>query len=224
MTDKGSTPGKVLSQREVAVFFFPLLLNVQMMTVSHTLINAALARQKEFIIALAAYSVAWSIQQFFGSTNYQNHLLAVAVVHGKRSFYNALGYVLIQGVTVSALVAFIAFGPAGPVVLNRFMGLEGEVSSQALATLGIIFINPLFVGVRAFFQGIVIRARRNILVTTATVVRILSLIIFLLLFSPRMSGAPLGAAALLGCVIVETMLMSWFAFQCGLPEDGKCFW
>ena len=70
MTDTSSTQGKVLSQREIAVFFFPLLLNVQMMTVSHTLINAALARQKEFIVALAAYSVAWSIQQFFGSTNY----------------------------------------------------------------------------------------------------------------------------------------------------------
>jgi hypothetical protein len=221
MTDKDSTPGKVLSQREVAAFFFPLLLNVQMMTVSHTLINAALARQREFIIALAAYSVAWSIQQFFGSTNYQNHLLAVAVVHGKRSFYNALVYVLIQGITVSALVAFIAFGPAGPAVLNGLMGLEGEVSSQALATLGIIFINPLFVGVRAFFQGIVIRARRNILVTTATVVRIFSLVIFLLILAPRMSGAPLGAAALLGCVIVETILMAFFAWRCGLPEDGK---
>ncbi len=132
MTDTSSTQGKVLSQREIAVFFFPLLLNVQMMTVSHTLINAALARQKEFIVALAAYSVAWSIQQFFGSTNYQNHLLVVAVVHGKRSFYNALGYVLIQGITVSSLVALIA-----PKRINFLLIGKSHISRAVVLLIGL---------------------------------------------------------------------------------------
>ena len=42
-----------LTMREVGWFFFPLLLNVQMMSISHSVINAALARAAEAVTALA---------------------------------------------------------------------------------------------------------------------------------------------------------------------------
>ena len=38
------TQGK-LTLKEASLFFFPLLLNVQLMSVSHSVINAGLARQ-----------------------------------------------------------------------------------------------------------------------------------------------------------------------------------
>ena len=42
----------------ITLFFFPLLLNVQLMSVSHSIINAALARRDDFVTALASFSVA----------------------------------------------------------------------------------------------------------------------------------------------------------------------
>jgi hypothetical protein len=45
--------------REVGWFFFPLLLNVQMMSISHSVINAALARMTDAVAALAAFSGRW---------------------------------------------------------------------------------------------------------------------------------------------------------------------
>ena len=41
-----------LTMREVGWFFFPLLLNVQMMSISHSVINAALARMADAVAAL----------------------------------------------------------------------------------------------------------------------------------------------------------------------------
>jgi hypothetical protein len=46
-----------LSQREIALFFFPLLLNVQLMSLSHSLINAALARLAQPVLTLAGFSI-----------------------------------------------------------------------------------------------------------------------------------------------------------------------
>ncbi len=43
-----------LTMPEVAWFFFPLLLNMQMMSISHSIINAGLARVTDAIIALAS--------------------------------------------------------------------------------------------------------------------------------------------------------------------------
>jgi len=53
-----------LTYRVTALFFFPLLLNVQFMSVSHSIINAGLARLDGAITALAAFSVAMVLENF----------------------------------------------------------------------------------------------------------------------------------------------------------------
>jgi hypothetical protein len=70
-TDATAPP--LLTQREIAIFFLPMLLNVQLMSVSHSIINAFLARSAEQIVALAAFSVAMVIHIFLASPSYQNH-------------------------------------------------------------------------------------------------------------------------------------------------------
>ena len=74
-----------LGQKEIALFFFPLLLNVQLMSVSHSVINAFLARQHDFVTALAGFSVAMVLHLFFASPSYQNHTVTIAMVRGRRS-------------------------------------------------------------------------------------------------------------------------------------------
>ena len=66
-----------LRLRDISLFFFPLLLNVQLMSVSHTVINAALAREQDYVAALAAFATAMVIHLFFASPSYQNHTVIV---------------------------------------------------------------------------------------------------------------------------------------------------
>ncbi|MBE0596857.1 MAG: hypothetical protein IH614_06295 [Desulfuromonadales bacterium] len=209
-----------LSQREIALFFFPLLLNVQLMSVSHSVINGALARQEDFVNALAAFSVAMVLHLFFASPSYQNHTVTIAIVRGRRSLRGTIIFIVLVALYVSAMLALVAFTPVGDFILRRLLGVSAEIAAQARGVLGVFVILPFFTGFRGLFQGLLIQARRTALVSFATLVRIGALLLFLLLLRPWFSGAMLGAAALVACIMVETSFVGLFAVRCRVPQDA----
>ena len=209
-----------LSQKEIALFFFPLLLNVQLMSVSHSVINGALARQQDFVTALAAFSVAMVLHLFIASPSYQNHTVAIAMVRGRRSLRGTVLFVVLVALYVSTLLALVAFTPLGEFVLGSLLGVHGEVARQARAVLGIMVLLPFLTGFRGLFQGLVMQARRTGLVSFATLVRVGALFAGLALFAPWFSGALLGAVALVGCILIETLLMAFFAWRCRIQHPG----
>jgi len=209
-----------LSQKEIALFFFPLLLNVQLMSVSHSVINGALARQSDFVTALAAFSVAMVLHLFIASPSYQNHTVTIAMVRGRRSLRGTAIFVTVVALYVSAFLALVAFTPLGDFILGRLIGVEGEIARQARAVLGIMVLLPFLTGFRGLFQGLVIQARRTGLVSFATLVRVAALLGCLALGAPWFTGAVLGAVALVGCIFVETVLMGYFAWRCRIQHPG----
>jgi hypothetical protein len=213
-------PAGRLSQKDIALFFFPLLLNVQLMSVSHSIINGALARQSDFVTALAAFSVAMVLHLFIASPSYQNHTVAIAMVRGRRSLRGTVLFVVLVALYVSTLLALVAFTPLGEFVLGTLLGVHGEVARQARAVLGIMVLLPFLTGFRGLFQGLVMQARRTGLVSFATLVRVGALFAGLALLAPWFSGAALGAAALVGCILVETLLMAFFAWRCRIQHPG----
>ncbi len=210
-----------LSQKEISLFFFPLLLNVQLMSVSHSIINGALARLEDFVTALAAFSVAMVLHLFVASPSYQNHTVTIAMVRGRQSLKGTILFVLLVAAYVSLMLALIAFTPVGDFVLGRLLGVTGEVARGARSVLGILVFLPFFTGFRGLFQGLVIRARRTGLVSFATGVRVAALLGLLALGTRWFSGPSLGAFALLGCIVVETTLMGFFAWRCHVPPTGE---
>lgn len=212
---------KRLSQREIARFFFPLLLNVQLMSVSHSLINAGLARLEQPILTLAGYSVAIILHLCLASPAYQNHTIAIALMHGRRSLLGVGLYALTVALYVSTLLALVAYTPLGSLVFEQLLGVSPAIAGEARSVLAILTFLPFFTGLRGLCQGIVIRARRTGLVSLATLVRILSLVGFLLLGRRWFAGAAVGAFGLLACIVVETAFMSWFAWKTYSPSTSE---
>jgi len=210
-----------LSLKEISLFFFPLLLNVQLMSVSHSVINAALARQQEFVISLAAFSVALTLQLFISSPSYQNHTVTIAMVRGRKSMKGTLIFVVLVAIYVSTMLALIGYTRIGNFVFETIIGVRGEVAEEAKAVIRITIFLPFFSGFRGFFQGLVIRARRTGLVSFATGVRIAALFIILAQGRHFFSGAALGGFGLLGCIMVESALMGFFAWRAHLPATGE---
>ncbi len=206
-----------LSQREIACFFFPLLLNVQLMSLSHSLINGALARLAQPVLTLAGFSIAIVLHLCLASPAYQNHTIAIALIRGRRSLFGVGLYVVVVALYVSLLLALVAYTPLGKLVFEELIGVSPAISDEARSVLAILTFLPFFTGVRGLCQGIVIRARRTGLVSLATLIRILSLIGFLLLGRHWFSGAAVGAFGLLGCIAVETIVMAWFAWKAYTP-------
>lgn len=210
-----------LSQWEISRFFFPLLLNVQLMSVSHSIINGALARLSQPVLALAGFSIAMALHLFLASPSYQNHIITIALVRGRRSLIAMSLYVFGMAGIVSVLLILIAFTPAGPLVLQDWMGASPEIATEARKVIAILTLLPLFTGLRGLFQGLVIKARRTSLVSLATLLRIIALFGFLLLGRRWFSGAEVGAFSLLACIVVETVVMGWFAWRTGLPGGDE---
>jgi len=205
---------------EVALFFFPLLLNVQLMSLSHSVINASLARLDDFVTALASFSVAMILHLFVASPSYQNHTVTIAMVRGRKSFRRTLVFVLLIASYVSLMLFLLAYTPVGTFVLHTLLGVNPAITEGARDVLGILVFLPFFTGLRGFFQGLVIRARRTGLISWATGIRIGALLVLLWFGRSWFDGAALGAFALLGCIITETAFMGWFARKVSLPADG----
>ncbi len=210
-----------LTLREISLFFFPLLLNVQLMSVSHSVINAALARLDDFVTALASFSVAMVLHLFLASPSYQNHTVTIAMVRGRRSLVGTVLFVLLVACYVSTMLALVAFTPVGRFLLERILGVHPEVAEGAFSVLGVLVFLPFFTGFRGLFQGLVIQARRTGLVSFATGVRVAVLLGLLATGNRWFDGPALGAFALLGCIMVETALMGFFAWRCHLPATGE---
>ena len=214
------TGSRPLGMREISLFFFPLLLNVQMMSVSHSIINAGLARQNDFVVALAAFSVAMVLHLFLASPSYQNHTVTIAMVRGRRSLRGTILFVLLVATWVSIMLSLVAFTSLGDFILGSLLGVSGEIAEQAREVLGILVFLPFLTGFRGLFQGLVMQARHTALVSLATIVRVVALLGFLALGVRWFGGAVLGAFALLACIAVETALMGIFAWRCRIHHEG----
>jgi progressive ankylosis protein len=215
-----------LTQKDVALFFFPLLLNVQLMSVSHSVINAGLARLEDAVTILAGFSVAMVLHLFVASPSYQNHTITIAMVRGRKSLISTTIFILLVAIWVSILLALLAFSPFGSFVLYRILGVSPEVAQGAREALAFLVFLPFITGLRGLFQGLVIRARRTGLVSFATAVRIVMLFAYLWLGQLWFSGTRVAAFALLGCVGTETLVIAYFAWRVRLPaadEDTKTF-
>ena len=211
-----------LTLKEISLFFFPLLLNVQLMSVSHTIINGALARLEDYVTALAGMSLAMVIHLFVASPSYQNHTVTIAMVRGRKSLRSVLIFVGLVASYVAVMLFLIAYSPLGDLVLLKLLGAPPEVANAARQALHILVLLPFFTGFRGFFQGLIIQARRTSLVSLATGVRVGALFGYLAIGRHWFAGAQLGAFALVGCVITETIVIGIFAWRVHLPlERGE---
>ena len=206
-----------LRQRDIALFFFPLLLNVQLMSLSHTIINGALARYADYVTALAGMSVAMVVHLFIASPSYQNHTITITMVRGQKSMRSVLIFVGVIACYVSLMLGLIAFTRLGDMVLINLLGAPPKIANAAREALQLLVLLPFFTGIRGFFQGIVIQSRQTSLVSIATGLRVAALLGFLALGQRWFLGAQLGAFALVSCVIVETLLMAFFAWRVHKP-------
>ena len=105
------------------------------MSVSHSVINAGLARLENAVVTLAGFSVAMVLHLFVASPSYQNHTITIAMVRGSKSLRSVALFVLIIATWVSILLALLAFSPVGTFILDKVLGTAPEVAQSAREAL-----------------------------------------------------------------------------------------
>ena len=192
-----------LTYREIAWFFFPLLLNVQLMSISHTIINSALARLDNYVTALAGMSVAMIIHVFLSSPTFQNHTITLAAVRGRKSAIAVMIYIFSTSAFVAVMITLVAYTQVGNLIFE-ILGTPPEVAVEARKAMRLMVILPFISGFRFFCQGLLLQLRRTGFISLATGIRAVTLFFYLAIGQYWFDGAVLGAFGLVACIATET--------------------
>lgn len=211
-----------LNMRTAVWFFVPLILTTELHQLSHSLVHAFLARLGDPTTTLAAFSVAFAFNTTFSGIVGIETQAAMSFVTDKRSFWRVARFYLAISLAPFLVIESIALTPLGDWLFGEMMGAsEGVVrlAKLASAVMGLwVFPNQ----VRNMCTALCMLHRRTMLISHATMIRLGSQALMLLVLPFWLEGAVAGAASLVGCMSVEALYMYWVSrrFYTELPRRG----
>jgi progressive ankylosis protein len=211
-----------LTVRTAVWFFVPLILTTELHQLSHSLVHAFLARLGDPTTTLAAFSVAFAFNTTFSGVVGIETQAAMSFVTDKRSFWRIARFYLAVSLVPFLVIESIALTALGDWLFGDMMGAsEGVVrlAKAASAVMGLwIFPNQI----RNLATALCMLHRRTILISHATMLRLGSQALMLLVLPFWLEGAVAGATSLVGCMSVEALYMYWVSrqFYDELPRNG----
>lgn len=211
-----------LTMRMAALFFLPLILTTELHQISHSIVHGFLARLGDPTVTLAAFSVAFSFNTMFSSIMGVATAAGISYITDKRSFWRLARFYLCVGMIPFVAIEAVALTPLGDWLFGSMMGASPEVTrlaKPASAVMGLwIFPNQ----VRNLATALIMKRRRTMLVSHATMLRIVSQVLMLFVLPYMMEGAVAGAASLVGCMTVEGLYLYYVSrpFYRELPDAG----
>ena len=105
------------------------------------------------------------------------------------------------------IIESVALTDLGDFLFGRLMGASNEVVRQARIASAImaIWVFPIFI--RNIFYALAMLNQKTILITISTSIRLVSLFIFLFIYSFWLDTAAVGALAMVSCMVLEALFM-----------------
>jgi len=199
--------------RRMFALWLPLAISQLMMVLEPTIINIGLGRTFDPEMALAAYGVAFSLALLVEAPVLMVLDASVARSSDRAAFRLIERFALWLGLAVLGIGLIVSVTPLYGVIVEDLMRIPSDVAARARPTLQILAFWPLPIGWRRAQQGLLIRTGRTLAISTATVVRLVTLAAALaggLLLFPR-EGAVVAGWAMNLSVSVEAVLVTWAA-------------
>ncbi|MBT3534507.1 MAG: hypothetical protein HN478_11565 [Rhodospirillaceae bacterium] len=204
-------------------FFVPLIFMTELNMISKSVINAALARTPDQNVTLAAFHVAFTLYFALSSSTEVCAVLSLSYLKTKRALGRLVRFMAVI-VAIPWLVAqVIAFTALGDWVFGGLFGASDAVVIQAKSTIFLLSLSAPILITRSICFGLILMHQRTIFITYATCVRLASLAVSLVFLPKFLEGAAVGAAALVTCMALETVVVLVFArgiFR-ALPTGGE---
>ncbi|MES2564432.1 MAG: hypothetical protein V4637_17165, partial [Pseudomonadota bacterium] len=198
-----------LTVRVAVLFFLPLIISTELHQLSHSLVHAFLARLGDATITLAAFSIAFSFNTTFSGIISVEVQAAMSYITDKRSFWRIARFYFFIALVPFVVIEAVALTPLGDWLFGVMMGASPEatrLAKLASAVMGLwIFPNQ----VRNMTTALCMMHRRTLPISYATVIRMGSQVLMLMVLPFWMEGAVAGAASLVGCMTVEGIFMYW---------------
>jgi hypothetical protein len=205
--------------------WWPLAVTWLMMAVEGPFLAAIIARMGDSATNLAAYGVAYA---FALITEAPVIMLLSASTRLARS---RCDYLRLRSFSVAlcGLVTLLLLSLLLPVLFSplttALLGLSSDISTHVNQALWLLLPWPAAIGMRRFYQGVLICHHQPGRVAVGTAVRLLSMSLtaYLLWSLGPLPGASLGACSLSAGVVAEALATRWLArraIKASLAEKG----
>lgn len=213
-------PG-TLDVRTAVWFFVPLILTTELHQLSHSLVHAFLARLGDPTTTLAAFSVAFAFNTTFSGIVGIETQATMSFAVDKRSFWRVARFYLAISLAPFLVIEAVALTPLGDWLFGEMMGASEGVVRLAKLSSGVMGLWIFPNQIRNLCTALCMLQRRTVLISHATMLRLGSQALMLLVLPFWLEGAVAGAASLVGCMSVEALYMYWVSrgFYEALPRD-----
>jgi hypothetical protein len=193
--------------------WLPLALSFTLMMLESPITNAALARFAEPSVQIAGFGVALGLSLLIESPVIMLLATAIALVHGRESFFAVLRFVLTLIASLTLLTALIAFTPLYDLIALRLLGLPVRVAEAGRGAMQVMLFWTAAIGWRRFLQGVLVRYGKAQFVTWGTAIRLATItaVAVGLLWWNGLPGAIAGAWVVMAGVLVEAAVATLFA-------------
>jgi progressive ankylosis protein len=196
--------------------FIPLSLSDVAMTLGDPLQTSALSRLDFPQETLAGVGVVKGVAVFLESPIIMI-LHAATALGGQAKSRRALWqFTIIAGLVLSSIFLLLTWQPLYNWLLLDVFGVSASIAARGRTAFLLMFLWPFVIAWRRFFQGLLIRAHKSIAVGWASVARLTWVIVTLIVgVSLRFDGALLAGITMMGAILIEAILVTWFCVRLG---------
>lgn len=202
-----------LRLRDCYWFFGPLVLMVELNMISKSVIHAFLARTDNPSTTLAAFNAAFTFYFALASATEVITALSLSFLKSRADIRRLMSFTALVLAVPMAIAATVTLTPFGDTVFGGWFGLGPQARAEARTAVGILALSSPVLILRGTAFAQLMMARRTIVITWSTLLRLLSLTVSLALLPLGFQGAAIGAAALVLCMAAESLFGWAFAWR-----------
>lgn len=204
----GITPPQPATYPQIFRFWLPLAATWLMMAIEGPFLAAIIARMGAEAINLAAYGVAFAFALVAESPVIMLMSSATALCRDRDSYRRLRNFSVALSFGVTLMLALFLLPAIYDLVIYSLIKLPPEVAELTYVALLCLLPWPGAIGLRRFYQGVLIADHNTRRVAFATVFRLLfmggtALVCF---FTTSISGAIIGAISLSSGVVAEALM------------------
>jgi hypothetical protein len=191
---------KLLSNRELASFYFPLALTSLLGLAVHPMMAFFLGKSRLPIESLAVLPVVNSLTFVFRSAGLSFQEAAIALLNkGDESCRKLRQFAWLLGAVNSGLLIIIAFSPAVTIWFRDISGLSTELARMAILPMRVFAIIPALEVLLAFQRAQFVVGKETRPITRATVIEVavITTVLLLVVTGTNMIGVTAAALAAL---------------------------
>ncbi|MGE0699387.1 MAG: hypothetical protein AB7O57_09855 [Hyphomicrobiaceae bacterium] len=194
-------------------FFVPLVLMVELNMISKSVIHAFLARTDSPSVTLAAFNAAFTFYFALASATEVTALLCLSFLKARADVPRLMAFMATVLTVPAAIALAVHFTALGDTVFGGWFGLGPAARSDARHAVGLLLLSMPVLILRSTAFALLMLDRRTLIITWSTLVRLLSLAISLAILPRWLSGAAIGAGALVLCMASEAAFAWAFAWR-----------